>query len=281
MYSGFGGKLELLLVIPDRATFAAALSALQKLRFQNYKHIQDSGKGKPQALNLAISAARGETVIFSDGDVYLARNSVQELIRQLDQNPELGAVTGRQLSIDSRRNMFGYFSHLFADALDHVRKPMQGTNPSNVFFPLSGYVMAVRRGLLNFELPQDVLVDDGYISCMVYNQGFRIGYNPKAAACVSYPKNSEDYFKQKIRSTGGYLQLKKYGVVRDETKSRGIKQDLNLFLFPLRYARGPKELIWSVLLYGLRFNLWLRIFLLRIFRPGVLFSSWKRVESTK
>ena len=158
---------------------------------------------------------------------------------------------------------------------------MQNGNSTNKFFPMSGYVMAVRSSLLDFKLPVDVLVDDGYISHMIYNKGYTIGYSPKAAAYVSYAKSSEDYYKQKVRSTGGYLQLKKYGVIKSIDSSRGISQDLQLFLFPLKFARSPKEFIWSILLYGLRFNLWLRIFMLRFFNPRKLFNSWKRVESTK
>ena len=278
-YSGYNANLQLLLAAPDRPTLTAAKRTVAEFNFKNYVEITDHGKGKPLALNLALKQAKGEIIIFTDGDVYLNRHCIKRLVEAMEKFPELGGVSGRQFSIDDRSTMFGYYSYLFADALDKIRKPMQGVNPLNVFFPMSGYVMAVRKKLLDFELPENVLVDDGYISYLIYNKGFRIGYVPEAAAYVSYPKTSEDYFKQKIRSTGGYQQLKQFGIVT--AGSRSITQDLQNITYPLTYARKPQEFIWSFLLYALRFNLWLRIFFLKLFAPSKLGASWQRVESTK
>lgn len=278
-YSGYSEKLQLIVAAPDRPTLTAALRTVKEFDLTDYVEIQDPGKGKPLALNLALKQAKGELVIFTDGDVYLSRHSVKKLVEALEKFPELGGVSGRQFSIDDRNQIFGYYSYLFADALDKIRRPMQGVNPANIFFPMSGYVMAVRRKLIDFELPENVLVDDGYLSYMIYNKDYRIGYEPEAAAYVSYPKNSEDYFKQKVRSTGGYQQLKQFGIV--SVGSRSIAQDLQNITFPLTYAQRPKEFIWSLMLYALRFNLWLRIFFLKLFAPAKLGKSWQRVESTK
>lgn len=280
-YSGLREEFELITVIPDRATNTAAVSAVKKLGIENYTNIIDPQLGKPHALNMAFRQAKGDILVLSDGDVYLAKNSVQAMVTQLRKYPQLGGVTGRQISIDKKDTMFGYYSHLFSDALHKIRSKSANGNPNNRFFPMSGYVMAVKKELVDFELPDDILVDDGYISHKIYNKGYRIGYTDSASAYVRYPKNSNDYYLQKLRTNAGFLQLKKLGLVKPETDVRSPMQDLRMFFFPLLYARSLRELFWSSMLYILRLDLWIRLFLLRIFMPSKLASSWKRIESTK
>ncbi|MFQ5492680.1 MAG: glycosyltransferase [Candidatus Dojkabacteria bacterium] len=276
-YSGLGINFELITVIPDRPTATAALSTVKKYRFKSHVHIEDPGKGKPHALNLAFKRARGRYIVLTDGDVYLDKNAVPELVKSL-QDKQMGGVSGRQISIDNRKTMFGFYSHLFNKALDLNR--IRAAN-DNTFYPMSGYIMAVKRELIDFELPDEVLVDDGYISYMIALKGFKIAYNPDAVAYVSYPKNFNDYFKQKVRSTGGYLQLKQYDIFKNQHNDRGPRGDIGMFLFPLQFAKTVKEYYWALLLYPIRIYLWFQIFVLNYISPHRYNTTWKRVESSK
>ncbi|KXK27452.1 MAG: Poly-beta-1,6-N-acetyl-D-glucosamine synthase [candidate division WS6 bacterium OLB20] len=279
-FSGYRGVINLIVAAPDRATLSAASAEAKRWKHKELILVQDKHRGKPAALNLAMQHLKAPVTVFTDGDVSFSKGTVASLIAELDAHPKLGAVGGRQYSINSRKDFFGYTSHLFTEALHRQRYAQMNGNPENRFFPLSGYVMAVRTHLLK-PLPGHILVDDAYLSYEVLKQAYRIGYTPEAAAYVGYPKNLADYFRQKVRSTGGYLQLKNMGIVPEGAPARTLGQDLRMALFPLSFARTPRELVYSLLQYPLRIALWLRIYYLKLIRPDDFAASWQRVESTK
>lgn len=300
-YSGYDGEMQFIQISPDEETLEAGQRALAKLKTQNPKlktlQMKDPGKGKPTALNLGLKETtkpeadkKTDIVIFTDGDVYFKNNAVRLLVEKLNSNREIGAVTGRPVSKDPQDNMMGYYGHLFADAnhyrrlIDLAKAPQEGSKlfvKRHKFFPLSGYIMAVKRELIDFQLPEDTLVDDAYISYQIFNKGKQLAYESDAVAYIKYPTNLSDYFKQKKRSTGGYIQLWKYGVVKEETKSRSPWHELEMFWFPFKYARSAKQLIWSLLLIPIRGWLWIQILFEQKILKKNFEKTWVRVESTK
>jgi cellulose synthase/poly-beta-1,6-N-acetylglucosamine synthase-like glycosyltransferase len=287
-YSGLKEEYELILACPDKETHQEALKTVQKLGVGNhFRFIKDPAKGKPIALNLLMKEAKGDIWIFTDGDVYFGENAVAELLKHF-QNPNVAMVTGRPRSADSKNSMMGYFGNLLSDAAHHKRTIDLTENPQGKslkivkrrkFFPVSGYIYAMRK--TDVVYPAECLVDDAYISYAVHNQGKKIEYEPKAEAFVKYPNNIDDYFKQKKRSTGGYMQLWEYGVVKPETKTRSFWRELEYFWFPLTYAKSLKELIWSLMLYPIRLWLWVQIYFERKILKKDFVRTWVRVESTK
>lgn len=287
-YSGISNNFELLLACPDDATYNAAKEEVNRLQIEEkFKFIKDPGKGKPAALNMLMDNAKGDIYILTDGDVYFGENAVKELVQNFNDNSVM-LVTGRPKSADLRNNMMGYLGHLLSDAAHHKRTVDLTKEPVGMgmkfvkkrdFFPVSGYIYALRRTEIRF--PADCLVDDAYISYVIYNNGGKIAYAPKAIAYVKYPTNLSDYFKQKARSTGGYIQLWQYNIVKPSTKTRSFFRELEYFWFPIRYAQNPKELTWSFMLYPIRLWLWLKIYWDRKIVKKDFVKTWVRIESTK
>src|SRR5579864_5150477 len=58
---------EILVVCPDEAT--AAVVKTYRQRSPRVFLLTDEGKGKPAALNLALTQVRGDICVFTDGDV--------------------------------------------------------------------------------------------------------------------------------------------------------------------------------------------------------------------
>jgi len=58
---------ELLVVAPDPETTAVVEEYAR--RYPVVRHVLDPQRGKPTALNFGLQAARGEIIVFSDGDV--------------------------------------------------------------------------------------------------------------------------------------------------------------------------------------------------------------------
>lgn len=291
-YSGFTDKVQLIQISPDKGTLDAGKKAFIQISNKNAElvQIEDPGKGKPHALNLGLKKIIGEIVIFTDGDIYFGKNAVALLVKKFKQSEKIGGVTGRPVSSDPRNYQMGYYGHLFADA-NHYRRMIDLTDAplekgkffvkKHKFFPMSGYIMAIRKNLLNFELPEDTLVDDAYLSYQIFNKDFVLAYEPEAKAFIKYPKTLKDYYGQKKRSTGGYIQLWKYGIVKEETKSRSPWHEFELFWFPFKYAENIREFLWSILLLPIRAFLWLQIIYDQKIAKKDFSQIWTRVESTK
>jgi cellulose synthase/poly-beta-1,6-N-acetylglucosamine synthase-like glycosyltransferase len=290
--AGYNGEFEILVSIPDEATFNAALTKCRELGIDSKlrRSTLDLGgkpQGKPFELNHLMTMAKGDIWFFGDGDTYFGDNVINKLIKHFD-NPEVMAVTGRPVSADAKDNMMAYFGHLLADAAHHKRTvdlttDAHGRSLSLIkkrpFFPVSGYLFAMRAS--DIRAPQDCLVEDAYFSYLIHNRGGKIDYEPSAIVYVKYPQNLHDYFKQKKRSAGGYVQLWQYGIVKPGTKTRSLWRELEYFWFPFKYAQNIRQLIWSLALYPVRLWLWIVIYWERKVIKKDFSKTWVRIESTK
>ena len=286
-YSGIQRPFEILQLSPDKETLEEGIKAAKKLGLSDseYIQIQDPKKGKPFALKLALKEAKGDILIFTDGDTYFDKDSVKYLLQPFEDS-EVYGVSGRPVSSDSKENMMGYWGNLLSDSGNHRRtKLMEKVEGKEYhkskknFFPMSGYIMATRK--LDIDIPEDVLSDDAYISYSIRNMGKEIAYAPKAKCYVRYPKTIQDYYKQKVRSIGGFIQLKKYGIFKKDKQSRSFLIELPYAFFVLRYPKNFKEFIWSLMLFPVRLITWLRIYWERVIIKKDFTNTWVRVESTK
>ena len=287
-YSGISSPFEIIQVSPDEPTLKQGTKEAKKLDLskKQFRQLKDPQKGKPYALKMAIKEARGDIIIFTDGDVYFGKNAVKFLLEPFKQK-NVGGVSGRPVSQDRKDNKFGYWGHLLADSAHHKRSssmPKAEKEEYHIskdkFFPMSGYIMAMRK--INISIPSDVLSDDAYISYYIRNKGFDIGYAPKATCYVKYPTNLKDFYKQKVRSLGGFRQLKRMKIFQRDKQSRSFLIELKYTLFVLKYAKNIEEFYWSLLLFPVRLITWVKIFWERdILRKGMGEKGWERIESTK
>jgi len=286
-YSGLNEDFEVIQVSPDKETLEAGLYTAKKLHLNNkeFIQIQDPRKGKPSALKLAFKKARGDIWILTDGDTYFEKNAVKYLLEPF-KNSKVGGVSGRPAAMNKKNSMFGYWGHLLSDAAHHRRVITMNKKEGNYylsdkeFFPMSGYIMAVRNS--NFDIPPNVLSDDAYLSYSIRNIGKEIAYAPLAKCYVKYPTNLKDYYKQKVRSLGGFIQLKEFGVFQKDKQSRSFLIELKYASFVLKYAANLKEFIWSLTLFPVRLITWIKIFWERVvLKKDMPKTGWERIQSTK
>ena len=286
-YSGLEEAFEIIQISPDKETLDAGLKAAKDLELtqKEYLQIQDPHKGKPFALKMAIEKAKGDILIFTDGDTFFEKNSIKYLLEPFSDD-NIGGVSGRPISADSKENIFGYWGHLLSDAAHDRRVTTMNVKKVNYFvsdksfFPMSGYIMATRN--YNFNIPSNVLSDDAYISYSIRNLSKQIAYAPLAKCYVKYPTNLRDYYKQKVRSLGGFIQLKSFGIFGKEKQSRSIFIELKYTFYVFKYAKNIKQLFWSLMLFPVRLLTWVKIFWERIIlKKDMPKSGWERIESTK
>lgn len=280
---------ELLLAAPDEPTHQAALKEVQRLGIEDrFHYIQDPQQGKPLALRMLMDSAQGDVWFYGDGDTYFGPN-VLALLQDHFSDPDVHAVSGRPFSRDDRSgDALGYYSHLLVDAAHHKRMvdlTDEATGKSLLlvkkrpFFPMSGYVFATRRH--DIRPPENCLIEDAYISYEIFNQGGKLQYEPEAKVYVKFPRTWSDFFKQKKRTNGGFVQLWQFGIVKPEAKPRSIWQELEYVWYPIKYAQNLRELIWSLLFYPIRLYLWVQIYWERKVVKKDFASTWQRIESSK
>ncbi len=265
---------ELLVACPDKETKSIVDKYSKK--YQQVKHFPDPGKGKSFALNLIFKYLKDDILIFTDGDVFVNSNSVNEIVKQF-KNPLIGCIGGRVKSLNSKNNMLGYWSHLLADAGAHnIRKESAKTG----FLECSAYLFAFRNNIIK-EIPLDV-AEDAVIPYIFWEKGYNISYAENAMVYVKNPLSLRDWIKQRKRTAKAHETLDKYVDTKTTPRVKTFTNEIKKgFFWALKYPKNLKEYYWTILLFPARFYLWLNVFYDTKFRKKNYQDAWERVQSTK
>lgn len=267
-------KWEILLIAPDKETLD--VMKLYSKKSKQIRVYKDPRKGKPHALNILFKKAKGDILILSDGDVNISNNAVKELLKPF-KDPKIGGVTGRPVSVSSRKRMLGYWSHLLTDVGAHKTRLIR--SKQNKFILFSGYLFAMRK--LFTKIPEDALSDDAVMAHMVWKLGYKISYAPKAIVYVKYPTTFDDWILQKRRSTGGYVQIEHY--FKNPPRMRTfLREALYGSIWVWSYPKNIRESFYTFMLFPAKLYLWYKIKKeVKKDQTKTLLDIWKPIESTK
>ena len=259
-------KHKIIIVAPDKE--AEKLTKKYKI-----KYFKDPGKGKSYALNLLLKKLKSDILILTDGDVYLANNSINNIM-ELFKDQVIGVVSGRPVPEESKNYKWGYFANLLFYGAHRIRKKLflQGK-----FLECSGYLFAFRNIIKEF--PLDV-AEDTIIPYIFSHKGYKIGYSEKALVYVKNPTNFKDWIKQKKRTAKGHETLKKYypNFPRVKSFSNEIKYG---FFWALGYPTTIRQMYWTILLIFYRLYLWIITLTEAKLLKKDYKDAWERVNSTK
>ena len=256
-------KYEIIVCAPDKETLDVAK------KYNNVRIFKDPGKGKPTALNLVIKKAKGDILILTDGDVYVSKNSVANLLKHF-RDKSIGAVSGKPVSLNSKGNIFGYWAYILTEGMHFQRLKRVDV--------CSGYLYAIRKKAFE-NIPQNILADDAYISLSILKKGYKILYEPKSEVYIKSPSNLKDWIRQKKRTAGRFYQLKQFGLLKSKTHE--LVFELESGIKTLKLVRNFKQIVFFILLVIMRFYIWFRVmFDFRLWKRGFK-KTWQRVESTK
>jgi len=260
---------ELIVVAPDRKTLRAAQEVSDKVKI-----IQDAGRGKAEALNLALGQAQGKLLVFSDGDVAVKQDALAKLMAV-----EADLVSGRPVAYqDQESNMFAYWQRVLFDSAHQLRLER---DKQKKFLLVSGYLFSVKSSVLNdFKFDENLLTEDEYLSYWVWHQGYKISYAGQVEVKVKCPDNYSDWLKQKVRTLAGGYQLPQEW--KKNIAMRGfLRESFKIWWVWQRYVKNFKQACWMALLFIARLQAWLLAFtkvkLLKQNRAKI----WQRVASTK
>ncbi len=262
-------KSEIIVVAPDKETLDVAKQYAKKDKRVHV--LKDPGKGKPTALNLIFTKARGEILVLSDGDVYMGENAVASLLSHM-KDKSIGAATGRVISTNKAISMVNYWAYLGAETFHRMRLSQMKRN-ENVL--CTGYLYAVRKNLVR-SMPANTLADDAFITESIWKHGKRTVYEPKAHVYVHYPSTLIDWIKQKKRTAGRFYQS-----TGKTSKLHALANELRVGVSSLRLVQNPIHLFWLMGLMVMRAYLWVRIMFDRRLWRRSFNKAWERVESSK
>mgnify|MGYP001581412231 CR=1 FL=1 len=236
---------------------------------------KDPGKGKSFAINLLLKELTEDILIFTDGDVYLNNDSVNEVIA-LFNDSSIGCVCGRPIPEESKDTKYGYWANFLFNEAHKMRK---NAFINDDFLECSGYLFAFRNNIIH-SFPLDT-AEDTIIPYYFWEKGYRIGYAEKAEVFVKNVNNWDDWIKQKVRTGRAHGYLNKYVDVKTTPRTKTFLNEAMGTFSLLSYPRSLNEFLWSIHLLFARLYMWTNVGFDVKIKKKIHSDAWERVESTK
>jgi cellulose synthase/poly-beta-1,6-N-acetylglucosamine synthase-like glycosyltransferase len=204
-------------------------------------HRTTSVGGKSAALNYGIGHARGEIIGIFDADNVPANDVLSNVCKYFD-DPNVAAVQGRTLSINSEENMLTKFVS-YEDAV-WCEAYLRGKDVLNLFVHLKGSCQFIRRGAIERldGFDEDVLSEDMELSARLTRKGYRIKYAPDVRSWQESPSSPRQLFKQRTRWFRGTMEVAfRYGRLMSAPSRKRFDAEATLF--------GPFMLIISLMTF--------------------------------
>jgi cellulose synthase/poly-beta-1,6-N-acetylglucosamine synthase-like glycosyltransferase len=197
--------------------------------------------GKPSALNYGIHNSKGEIIAVFDADNIPDTNALNAVCEYFE-DPNVAAVQGKTLSINSRENMLTQFISYESAVYGEVY--LRGKDVLNLFVHLTGSCQFVRRSVLEKldGFDENVLSEDIDISARLTDNNYKIRYASDVVAWQESPSTVKSLFKQRTRWFRGVTELAfKYGKLMAKPNWKNLDAEATLF--------APFILIASLLPY--------------------------------
>jgi len=172
-------------------------------RNNNVVSVLESNPGKPHAWNKIVDEAKTDNILMIDGDVKINDVGAQNLLKKLEQNPNLTITGGRPAYLKpDKTTIFSFFCN------ETYKRPLD-------IFGLMGRMYMMRKEatldvgeIAGIKLmPPDIMHEDTLLGLISHEQGkFDMADNAYALAnpIVSF----KDWKKETVRRWNGYKQLR-------------------------------------------------------------------------
>jgi biofilm PGA synthesis N-glycosyltransferase PgaC len=205
----YPGELEVI-VINDGSSDATA-ATLRSLAYPWLRVINlERNGGKAKALNVGLALAKHALTVTVDGDSFLYRGALVNLVgRFLSDPPNTASVAGAVLVRNSRLNLvtriqeWDYFHGIAA--VKRLQSLFQGTLVAQGAFSI--YRTDVLRGVGGWA---DCVGEDIVLTWAFLRGGYRVGFAEDACSFTNAPTTFKQFIRQRQRWSRGLIEAFRY-----------------------------------------------------------------------
>jgi cellulose synthase/poly-beta-1,6-N-acetylglucosamine synthase-like glycosyltransferase len=195
---------EFEVVVVDDGSTDGTGDLVDRLGLPRVRVIREPNRGKAEALNTAVVAARHELIAAVDADTVFEPGTLAALVRPFA-DPGVGAVAGNT-KVGNRRSLLGLWQHLdyvTGFNLDRRLYDVLGCMPT-----VPGAVGAFRKSaLLEFGgFSSDTLAEDTDVTIALGRRGWKVVYAVDARAFTETPGSLGGLWRQRYRWSFGTMQ---------------------------------------------------------------------------
>jgi biofilm PGA synthesis N-glycosyltransferase PgaC len=172
-------------------------------KFHAVKLFHEPGrKGKIHAVNRVMKYVKSPIVIFSDANTVLNKESIKNIVRHYD-DPNVGGVAGeKRIFQNAEDNASGSGEGLYWKYESFLKR-----KDSEVYSIVgaAGELFSVRTELYEAP-PENMIIEDFYMSLKITSRGYRFKYEPEAYAMETASATVGEEWKRKVRICAGGFQ---------------------------------------------------------------------------
>jgi len=189
-------KEQLEIIVVDDGSEDNTTAIVQGFADRGVRLIRQEWKGKTAAQNLAVTAARGEIILFSDATALYNPGALKALMRPFA-DPQVGCVTGQVKLGEAAFQSDCATAAGLKGRLQYEQGVRKAQGEAFSLFGASGCIYGVRKSLYQ-PLPEDQ-VSDLVLPLLLLRQDYRTVYAPEAVATLERTVSAEKEFHRRSR----------------------------------------------------------------------------------
>ncbi|HEY5745989.1 MAG TPA: glycosyltransferase family 2 protein [Chryseolinea sp.] len=163
---------------------------------------QPERRGKIHAVNRVMKYVTTPLVIFCDANTDLNDQAIRNIVRHY-QSPDVGGVAGeKRIFKKAKDNASGGGEGLYWKYESFLKKK---DSELHSVVGAAGELFSVRTALYETP-PENMIIEDFYLSMRIVGQGHRFIYEPEAYATEMASASVEEEWKRKVRISSGAFQ---------------------------------------------------------------------------
>lgn len=158
--------------------------------------------GKIAAFDRSMAFVETPIVISTDANTVVNSQAIKLMVRHFE-DKNVGAVAGeKRISLNEKDAASGAGEGIYWKYESKLKK---WDSELWSVVGAAGELFAIRTDLYE-AVPKDSIIEDFYLTMRIAQRGFRVIYEPEAAASEGYSENVKEELKRKIRIAAGGLQ---------------------------------------------------------------------------